>query len=226
VIDLLVGKLRRLPTDTQRALRHLACLGNSADAAVLAMVYEDSKQELDRDLQHAQQSGLVFQSEGAYRFIHDRVQEAVYSLIPEAERADLHLRIGRLLAAHTPPEKREEAIFEIVNQLNRATALISSRAEKEQLAEFNLMAGKRAKASTAYVPALKYLVAGTALLSDDGWEQRPDLMFTLSCTGRNASSCRRAGGRGDRLTMLSARASGPVDQAGVVCLQIELYTSL
>jgi PAS domain S-box-containing protein len=29
-----------------------------------------------------------------------------------------------------------------------------------------------------------------------------------------------------RLTMLSARASGPVDQAGVVCLQIELYTSL
>ena len=62
-------------------------------------------------------------SEGSYKFIHDRVQEAAYSLIPEGLRAEAHLRIGRLLAAHTPAEKREEAIFEIVNQLNRGAAL-------------------------------------------------------------------------------------------------------
>src|SRR5262249_43169119 len=148
VIDLMVGKLQRLPVDTQGALRHLACLGNSADAGVLAAVYEGSQEELDRDLQHALQSGLVFQVAATYRFLHDRVQEAAYSLIPPAERSEVHLRIGRLLAAHTPPDKRENAIFEIVNQLNRAAALISSRAEREQLAEFNLMAGKRAKAST------------------------------------------------------------------------------
>src|SRR5262249_16339206 len=156
VIDLMVGKLRRLPTDTQHALWHLACLGNSVDAAVLAMVYEDSRDEVDSDLRHAEQSGLVFRSEGAYRFLHDRLQEAAYSLIPEAQRAEVHLQIGRLLVAHTPLGKHEDAIFEIVNQLNRGATLIISRSEREQLAEFNLIAGKRAKASTAYVSALRY----------------------------------------------------------------------
>ena len=107
---------------------------------------------------------MVERAPGSYRFVHDRIQEAAYSLISEESRAASHLRIDRLLAAHTPPEKREEAIFEIVNQLNRATSLITSPDEREQVAELNLIAGKRAKASTAYVSALKYLNAGAELL--------------------------------------------------------------
>src|SRR5262249_20351378 len=119
VVDLMVGKLSRLPVKTQKALQQLACLGTSAESDLLAMVFEDSKEALQSDLQEALRSGLVFHSEGAYTFLHDRVQEAAYALSPEYARAEAHLRIGRRLAAHTPPEKREEAIFEIVNQLNR-----------------------------------------------------------------------------------------------------------
>ena len=227
VVDLMVGKLSRLPIDTQEALKQFACLGSSAESALLAMVREGSKEALDRDLEEALRAGLVLRSGDSYRFLHDRVQEAAYSLIPEAARPEVHLRIGRLLAAHTPPDKREETIFEIVNQLNRGAALMTSRDEKEQLAELNLMAGKRAKASTAYASALTYLVAGTSLLSDGGWEDRPDLMFALELprgeceflTGELATAEMR-------LTMLSSRASSPVDQAAVVCLQIQLYTIL
>jgi predicted ATPase len=107
------------------------------------------------------------------------VQEAAYSLIPEERRGEAHLRIGRLLAAHIPPEKRDEAIFDIVNQLNRGATLITSRDEREQLAELNLLAGKRAKASTAYTAALKYLISGVALLPGDSWERRHELIFEL-----------------------------------------------
>ena len=117
--------------------------------------------------------------EGAFKFVHDRVQEAAYSLIPEDFRAAAHLRIGRLLEAHTPPEKREEAIFDIVNQLNRGTALIIASDERERLAELNLIAGRRAKASTAYASALTYFVAGAALLPNEVWQRRPDLTFAL-----------------------------------------------
>ena len=58
----------------------------------------------------------------SYSFQHDRIQEAAYSLIPEHARAQAHLRIGRLLLAHTPPHKHDEIVFEIVSQFNRSSA--------------------------------------------------------------------------------------------------------
>ena len=150
VVDLMVAKLNRLPATTQKALQQFACIGNSADAATLSAVLETSEQETEAALWEALQQELIVRSEDSYRFAHDRIQEAAYSLIAEEARAEAHLRIGRLLHAHTPPEKREEAIFEIVNQLNRGAELIASEDERFQVAELNLIAGKRAKASTAY----------------------------------------------------------------------------
>ena len=227
VIDMLVGKLGRLPGRTRQVLQQLACLGHSADFARLMMVYEGPEEELRQDLRDALRTELLLYADDSYRFLHDRVQEAAYSLIPEEQRAAAHLRIGRRLVAHTPAERLEEAIFEIVHQLNGAAACISSRAEKEQLAEFNLIAGRRAKASTAYASALRYLVAGTLLISDDGWTQRPDLMFALELY---RAECEFLMGElvtaETRLTMLSLRAGNPLDQAAVACLRIELYTTL
>jgi serine/threonine protein kinase len=131
VVDLMVGKLNRLPVETQKALQQLACLGNSAEFALLTMVYQDSKEAMHGDLWEAVRTGLVFRSEDAYRFLHDRVQEAAYSLIPEGARGAAHLRIGRLLASRTAPAEIEEKIFEIVNQLNRGSHLITSAEERE-----------------------------------------------------------------------------------------------
>jgi hypothetical protein len=155
------------------------------------------------------------------------VQEAAYSLIPEERRGQAHLRIGRLLAAHTPPEKREEAIFDTVNQLNRGAALITSRDEREQLAELNLLAGKRAKNSTAYASALTYLTAGEALLAEDCWERQHALAFSLALqraeceflTGRLAAA-------EERLTALATRTVHTVEHATVSCLRVDLYTTL
>src|SRR6516225_2839822 len=227
VVDLMVRKLTRLVPETQRALQQLACLGNSAEFTMLGVVYQDSLDQLHAQLAEAVGAGFVLRSKDSYRFLHDRVQEAAYSLIPEEGRAQAHLRIGRLLAAHTSPNEREEGIFEIVNQLNRGSALISSRDEKEQLAEFNLIAGKRAKASTAYISALHYLVAGATLLGEGGWDHRPDLMFALEF---HRGECEFLTGTLDvaetRLAMLAARAASLVDQGAVACVRIDLYTTL
>src|SRR5260370_27504051 len=157
----MVGKLRRLQHETRSALQHLACLGHTADIAMLAQPFGTSEEQVHADLWEAVRLELVERVADSYRFVHDRIQEAAYSLIPEESRAASHLRIGRLFAAHTPPEKREEAILEIVNQLNRATALIHSPDVREKCAELNLIAGKRAKTPTAYCSSLKYRNAST-----------------------------------------------------------------
>jgi PAS domain S-box-containing protein len=227
VVDLMVGKLTRLPGETQSALQQLACLGNLAEIAMLSIVLGRSKEDLRSDLWDAVRLELIENLEGSYKFIHDRVHEAAYSLIPERLRAQAHLRIGRLLAAHSPAEKREETIFEIVNQLNRGAALITSPDEREQLAEFNLLAGQRAKAATAYASALTYLIAGTRLLAEDCWERRHDLTFALELDRAECEFLTGAPAAAEqRLATLTTRAANTVERATVACLRVDLYTAL
>jgi PAS domain S-box-containing protein len=227
VVDLMVAKLSRLPGKTQTVLQQLACLGNSASLAVLSMVGEASEDETRNNLREAVRSGLVLQFDSAYRFLHDRVQEGAYSFIPEHLRAATHLRIGRLLAAHTAPENQQEAIFEIVNQLNRGAALVSSAEEREQIAQLNLIAGQRAKHSTAYDSALTYLIAGRAILPEDCWERYGTLTFALDF---QRSECEFLTGAlveaEARLAVLSAHATRLVDVAAVTQLREELFTTL
>jgi PAS domain S-box-containing protein len=179
VVELMVGKLNRLPAETQKALQQFACMGSSAQFEMLRMVYQGSVEDMHDHLWEAVRSGLIFRADDSYRFLHDRVQEGAYSLIPKVQRAGAHLRIGMLLAEHTPPAKREEAIFEIVNQLNRGSHLVNAVEERERIADLNLIAGRRAKASTAYDSALKYLRAGSALLTEETWERNYRLMFSI-----------------------------------------------
>ena len=227
IVDLLVGKLRRLPPETQSALQQLSCLGHTADIAMLVLLVGTSEDQVHAELWEAVRLELVERVAGSYHFVHDRIQEAAYSLIPEDSRAAAHVRIGRLLAMHTPLEQRREAIFDIVSQLNRGAALISSREEREHLAELNLIAGQRAKASTAYASALNYLVAGAVLLAEDCWERQHDLAFALEL---NRAECEyvtaQLGAAGERLTALATRAATLVERAAVAGLRVDLYVTL
>ncbi|AUT75951.1 protein kinase [Paraburkholderia hospita] len=227
VVDLMVGKLSRLPAGTLHALQQLAVLGNVAGIGTLSTVLGIPEAQVHAALWEAMRQELVERLEGGYRFVHDRVHEAAYSLIPEASRTSTHLRIGRLLTARTPPKKREEAIFEIVGQLNRASALITEQGEREQLAGLNLLAGQRAKASTAYASALTYLVTGAELLNDDCWERRHELIFALEL---NRAECEFLTGQlsvaHERLAALSKRAVTTVEEALVACMQMDVYLVL
>ena len=105
-----------------------------------------------------------------YKFLHDRVQQAAYTLIPDEEKQTTHLTIGRLLLQNTPTAQLDERIFEIVNQLNLGAALITEQRECDRRVELNLQAGQKAQLSTAYGAAVNYYAAGIARLSATSWQ--------------------------------------------------------
>lgn len=227
VVDLMVRMLTRLVPETQNALKQLACLGNSSQFRVVRVVYQESMEQMHAQLAEAVGAGFVLRSKDSYHFLHDRVQEAAYSLIPQELRAEEHLRIGMLMASHTPPAKLEEEVFEIVNQLNRGHHLITSIAERERVAELNLVAGRRAKISTAYASALKYLRAGRGLLTEEAWNHNYDLIFSIECLLAECELLSTEMAAAERrLSMLAERATSAHDIALVTRLRLTLYTAL
>jgi AAA+ ATPase superfamily predicted ATPase len=181
VVELMIRKLRRLPTATQEVLRLLACLGANAETVTPAVANGGSEEEIHSALWEAVRAGLVLRRTDSYKFLHDRVREAAYLLIPQVSRAEVHLHIGRRLMAKLTPKEIAESIFIVVNQLNFGAPLISDQDEKERVARLNLSAGRKAKASTAYVSACIYLSAGMNLIGSQCWEvpTQYDLAFAL-----------------------------------------------
>ena len=222
-VELMISRLRRLPPQAQRALKLLACLGNQADFATLTKLRNGSDEAMHAGFRDAVRAGAAIPREGSYRFSHDRVQEAAYALIPTERRAELHLRIGRLLIAETEQERLAEKIFDIVNQLNLGAALISEWTEKVRAAELNLIAGRKAKASTAYASASNYLAAGIAVVSDEGWHRSYDLTLGLFLERAEceilSSNLEQAAGL---VEALRSKARSKIDQAEICRLHMLL----
>src|SRR5260370_1196715 len=202
-------------------------MGNRVEFELRTSAYQGSPDELPRLLWEAVRAGLIFRLGDSYRFGHDRVLEAAYSSTPKETSDETHLRIGTLLARKTSPEKLEEAIFDIVNQLNRGSHLIKSADERLRVAELNLIAARRAKSSTAYASALKHLIVARGLLSEHSWDCNYELMFAIEylmaeCELLTADMITAE----NRLSMLAERSKSSHHIAAVTRSRITLYTTL
>ncbi|MEH2439100.1 trifunctional serine/threonine-protein kinase/ATP-binding protein/sensor histidine kinase [Nostoc sp.] len=207
VVEFMASQLQKLPNYTQDILKLAACIGAQFDLNTLAIVSEQSKTEVATALWKALQEGFILpQSEiykfyleetepdGTvnhdllnYKFLHDRVQQAAYSLITLEHKELTHLGIGQLLLQNTSDEQLEEHIFEIVNHLNKSAGLIVDQAKQLELVHLNLMAGNKAKSATAYDTALKSFTFGIELLPTSHWSNQYNLTLDLYIAATEAA---------------------------------------
>lgn len=241
VIDLMTRSIQRLPPKSQYALTLAACIGNRFDRRTLAIVSEQMPAQTAADLEPVLEEGLIVavaprgqpidttepDDALAYAFLHDRVQQAAYALIPADRRRMLHLTVGRLLRSRTPAERLDAHRFDILQHLNLGRALISNRVERLEVAQLNLEAGRRAKSSTAHDSALELLRAGIELLDEAAWGDHYPLCFDLHL---EAAECRYLCGQFDAalddFTRLLERAATPIDRARVIRLRSVQYENM
>lgn len=170
VVELMASKVLRLPAETQKHLKTGSCIGNSFDLQLLSIIENEEEENLKKNLNEALAEGLIVPTGNAFKFSHDRIQQAVYSLIPELEKNEAHLTIGKLLMKNIAVEKREEHLFDIANQWNWGKDILTDEAEKELLTKLNLDAGRKAKQSSAFKAALDYYEIGISLLKPNAWD--------------------------------------------------------
>ena len=189
VVELVAARIHSLDAQAQRLVQLAACIGNRFDLRTLSIVSGTGERETAFGLAGAMRLEIVApigeaykylqfaESPIAYRFPHDRLQQAAYSTIAESERPALHQRIGRLILEQSDGVQIEDRLFEIVNHLNMGTGQPDS--DRQVLARLNLRAGNKAKAATAYEAALRYLGTGAELVGDTDRKAEPQLTFEL-----------------------------------------------
>jgi predicted ATPase/transcriptional regulator with GAF, ATPase, and Fis domain len=237
VIDLMTRKIRRLSPGAQGVIALAACVGNQFAWSTFLSVSRHSPEQAWTGLSECLDAGLIQQvgdrsngpgenagEEAVYSFLHDRVQQAAYGLIPEADKKPVHLDLGRLLLVDFDARVPDDRIFAILNHLNIGCDLITNASERLSLAQLNLAAGRKAKTSAAYRAACDYLQKGISLLDHSHWHSDYELMFSLFL---EAAECQYLAGAFDAaeeyFERLLARAATPLDEAQVHTLRITVY---
>ncbi len=192
--ELLAEKAAQYSPQTQKVLKIAACVGNTFDLKILSKIHGKNYSETLSDLWKIMEDGWIIPMDTTYkyvgvgvdaqgpnprfRFSHDRVQEVATQLLPNMERSELNLSIGRAML-NDSTLSREEVLFEIANQFSLAEELLTDPKERATVCEINIEAAGKAESSAAFVQAQSYAETAIRLLPDNSWENNYEQTFTV-----------------------------------------------
>lgn len=223
IVNLFLETIKNLPAESIEVLKLASCIGNKFGLGELAIISRSGKNKVYQDLKPALELDLVLETrDGSLYFVHDRVQQAFYSLNDDLGKQEYHLRTGRLLLENTDEEDLREFIFDIVNQFNFAKELISDPMESKRLCELNIIAGQRSQSATAYLLAMQYFENALQFLPSNAWEKDKKFTYNLYLYAAIAANQCNLQGRFNEFTkLLDANAFDTLDKLKLAELKIQ-----
>lgn len=198
IIELFAIKLHRIDPALQNLLSLAACLGNRFNIYNLSIISEldidkcrlmlstDQAKEIVKPMDPLMMNRDIKDNPESYSyiFIHDRLQQAAYSLIEIENLPHIHLKIGRLLLNRLQAKQLNERLYEVLNNLNKSLNLIQQKDEKLWIINLNITAARKAYKATAYTSALQFYQAACTFLEDPKfadylWKEEHELAMNL-----------------------------------------------
>lgn len=232
VVELMTGNIKKLSPETQHVMQLASCIGSKFDLQLLSLVNEKPLNQTLSEiwqavtegliitesdyshLMHTQDSDVMGEEKVEARFLHDRVREAAYTMLPESRQSELHHKFGQLMMSHYSKEEIEENIFDVVNQYNQAVKLITDENEKKQVLELNIRAGSRAKSALAYAVAIDLFSIAKDLLPDNSWNSQYETSYNIYLNIYECENLNRNYEKADDyFQILQKNASNTVDKA-------------
>lgn len=191
VVDLLKNQMLGLSMDTSQILQLCSFLGSTFSKKMVAFVWKEAfvteegqapnDVSLESGLKSAEKEGFVEkinEEASKYRWIHDKIQEAAMSLVPEEDRGSFGGRVGRALVSQLNINDLEESIFTVVNLLNEDSRT-ESEDQRTKLATYNLRAAEKASLLSSFASAAKYARKGIDMLPESPWQCQYQLTLEL-----------------------------------------------
>jgi predicted ATPase len=100
VLHLLSSKMNRSSDDVRTLLKVMACFGTSTNESVIGYLSKSSQYPgIQESLKRAISDGFVEEDGGgSFKFVHDKVREAAYNLIPDDEKKQVSVVFTDVLA--------------------------------------------------------------------------------------------------------------------------------
>ena len=190
VADQMIHKIRKLSSETENILKLAACIGHTFSLTILKHLNKNSYQDIERFLNEAVEEGFIIVSQGdsqflydktdtQYQFIHQRFQEAAYSLLSGAEIMNIHWSIGQIMLENPLEVYRENHLFDIVHHLNHSIEKDLSTNERHSIIHFNFKAGIKSKISSAWQQSFEYFSTAMSLLDNRKWQDQHEMTSSI-----------------------------------------------
>lgn len=201
VLDLMSKQVSNLPEITSHALRSASIIGGIFSLDMLSSLLDQTSEQTYNQLLPAIKDSFVLpldlnyrqvflpnteaknyevQEDSYFKFLHDRVHQAVYRQVGNVEKKNKHLSIGRLLTSEIYESKLNDLVFEITSHYSECLDLVVEDEEQIKLAKIFALGGKKAKDSASYDVAIDLLEKGKSLLPKDAWHSTYSLSFEIN----------------------------------------------